>query len=102
MRHPDCPDVHIGICPKCRRLYERDRLGVERTDKAKAREVVPGAGERSVEPRSSEPSRGGKRVVQSLTNAERQKRWRERRGDEYREWNRERMRRKRNAQKADP
>ena len=23
-RHPDCPDVHLGVCAKCRRLYERD------------------------------------------------------------------------------
>lgn len=23
-RHPDCPDVHIGVCPTCRRLYARD------------------------------------------------------------------------------
>lgn len=23
-RHPECPDVHLGGCPKCRRLWERD------------------------------------------------------------------------------
>ena len=27
-RHPDCPDVHLGVCAKCRRLYERDALGM--------------------------------------------------------------------------
>ena len=65
------------------------------TDKAKAREVVSGAG-------SLGPSWGGERVVESpkaLTAAERQKKWRDSRGDEYREWNRERMRKLRRAPK---
>lgn len=40
--------------------------------------------------------------IRPLTNAERQKRWREKQGDKYRKWNRERMKEFRRAQKADP
>jgi Zn-finger nucleic acid-binding protein len=85
-RHPRCPDVHLGLCPKCRRLW-----AAELTDKAKAREAV------SDEPRSLEPSRGGKRVVKSrpFTRAEISRRQRERDPEAYRAWNRERMKRKR-------
>lgn len=25
-RHPECPDVHLGSCPKCERLWKLDRL----------------------------------------------------------------------------
>ena len=32
-RHPECPDVHLGVCAKCRRLYARDdRLGEQPRD----------------------------------------------------------------------
>lgn len=37
---------------------------------------------------------------EAMTNAERQKRWREKQGDKYREWNRERMARKRERVEA--
>lgn len=122
-RHPECPDVHLGECPKCKRLYGRDRLerssAVERrpvksqvegsspsapakssgpTDKAKAGEVVSDAGEKSDEPRPLQPSRGGERVVETpkaLTPAQKQKRYRERHGDEYRKREAERQKRRR-------
>lgn len=35
VRHPDCPDVHLGVCSKCRRLYERDRKNAKSSALAK-------------------------------------------------------------------
>lgn len=28
-RHPDCPEVHLGVCAKCRRLYAASLTNLE-------------------------------------------------------------------------
>lgn len=95
-RHPECPDVHMGVCPKCRRLYERDRKAAERIEDASS-EAVPALSvleDVGVEEVSAPPHpQCGERHI--LTNAERQKKWRDKDPEAYRVWNRERMRKRR-------
>lgn len=110
IRHPECPDVHLGVCPKCRRLYARDtssepdegisgRTG--RDDQALAEEPSPQSTPSEDVPSAPKETRlNVARTV--LTDAQRSKRYREKRGDAYRDWNRERMKEYRRAKKADP
>lgn len=113
VRHPDCPDVHIGVCPKCWRLYARDaKAAEEEVEAVPARPVSVSSGAVDVAPeepsvsvddasevgvpvqRSEEgdaPSHPECGEAHILTNAQRQKKWRDKQGEAYREWNRERM-----------
>ena len=94
VRHPDCADVHLGLCPKCRRLYDKDRRKAEEwesvSDLTPVERKSLAVSEEELEKRI-ETAKGHARK-EAMTNAERQKRWRERQGEAYREWNRKRMR----------
>lgn len=86
--------------PKCR-LCGKKHYGLCEFKDAEASdgEVRGGGRERRGPPLGSEAAGGDSATAGSspLTNAERQKLYRQRRGEEYREWNRERMRRIRNG-----
>lgn len=97
-RHPDCPDVHLGSCPKCERLWKRDaaRQGSVHEQSAVGA-VDAGSPGQSADP-SSVPLEvsGSGAPSKALTPAEKQRRYRQRHGDRVRKLNRERMRRSRN------
>lgn len=65
-RHPECPDVHLGLCRECERLYERDRIAADRLgvseigastipDEAVSVQDDVDAGDVVVEPPDSDP-----------------------------------------------
>ena len=87
-RHPDCPDVHLGSCPKCERLWKLDT--------ATSVDVAQRQERRSPKPRveGSSPSVGAK----PLTPAEKQRRYRQRHLERVRKMDRERKRRARSKE----
>ena len=96
MRHPECPDVHLGSCPKCERLWKRDHL--KRSSAVERRAVNP-----QVEGSSPSATKSERldRARKALTRAEISRRQRERDPEGYRKRNRERMRRVRKSRKSD-
>lgn len=88
----------MGVCPKCRRLYERDRQKLELMDsvpKLTADEVEQLEADLRSGPETIADRVKEARLDEALTAAERQKRFREKDREGYRRRNRERMRRKR-------
>lgn len=114
-RHPDCPDVHMGSCPNCRRLYERDKRSAE----SSVAEDIPDATEAAergsplvgtdgdIPARSSRAPDVSKTdrlqaARKALTRAEISRRQREKDPEGYRKWNRERMKERRRAKSRKP
>lgn len=115
-RHPDCPDVHLGSCPTCKRLWERDaRVEIERPSVSEAGassvDVEAVAGSADVDRRSDLDGAVGDSEApdvstkaekidvakKALSRAEISRRQREKDPEGYRKWNRERMRRRRKS-----
>ena len=86
-----CGKEHWGTCPG----FDADELNRAAIEKLKrSGEVLRpaksgGDSAASVEPSSSGPE------IQALSNAERQRKWRQKDPEGYRVWNRERMKRRR-------
>ena len=90
----------MGVCPKCRRLYERDEADrVEATHSGPASEDTISDREDVAEPAVEEPDDSCPAAPadekQALTNSERQQRHREKDPEGYRARNAERMRKRR-------